>query len=122
MTALAPDRQIFLSDGRRCVLRSRPMPWLPNYHVFFLPESDGPPTPEQESEFFGLAPGVAEDLGQRFYGDRGCFTLLLSGARTRRRPWPHVHLLPARDVAEKRRALLLLYCKRVLRWFQRSRR
>jgi hypothetical protein len=108
------DERLPLSSGRACTLRSRPLPLLPTYHVLFLASEDREPTAGEEHEMFGLAHDAAARLGQRFFGDPGCYTIVFSGGQTRRRPWPHFHIVAVRGIAEKRRALLLLMIKRVL--------
>ncbi len=67
-------------------------------------------------ELYMLAHRIGRMLGQRQFGDPECFTLVYSGARTRRRSWPHVHVLVAGSVADKRRNVLFLQMKHVLRW------
>ena len=116
--AMPPDdRRIRLASGTICVLRHSPLPLLSNYHVLFIPHGHGSPSDEDEHQLYSIAQDIGEELGQRFYGDPGCYALIFSGPRTRRRPWPHVHILPARDLAEKRRAMLLYFFKRFLtRW------
>ncbi len=59
-------------------------------------------------------------LGRRYYRDQGCFTILFSGRRGRRRAWPHFHIVAVRNVAHKRWSLLLLFAKRFLRWLGAS--
>jgi hypothetical protein len=108
------DERLPLSSGRACTLRSRPLPLLPTYHVLFLAGDGREPTSHEEHEMFGLAHDAAARLGQRFFGDPGCYTIVFSGGKTRRRPWPHFHIVAVRGIAEKRRALLLLMVKRVL--------
>jgi len=108
------DERLPLSSGRACTLRARPLPLLPTYHVRFLASEDREPTSREEHEMFGLAHDAAARLGQRFFGDPGCYTIVFSGGKTRRRPWPHFHIVAVRGIAEKRRALLLLMVKRVL--------
>ena len=56
----------------------------------------------------------------RLYGDAQCFTVLYNGARTRRKPWPHFHIIPARTPGEKRFMLLCLNLKRVSRRLLRA--
>jgi len=114
MTLMNSDEQLPLSSGRACVLRSRPLPLLPTYHVLFLASDGREPTSCAEHEMFGLAHDAAARLGQRFFGDPGCYTIVFSGGKTRRRAWPHFHIVAVRGIAEKRRALLLLMIKRVL--------
>jgi len=108
------EERLPLSSGRACTLRSRPLPLLPTYHVLFLAGDGHEPTTCEEHEMFGLAHDAAARLGQRFFGDPGCYTIVFSGGKTRRRPWPHFHIVAVRGIAEKRRALLLLMIKRVL--------
>ena len=110
------DLSLALSSGHCATLRARPLPLLPLYHVLFFPPGQGAPSAEEEREMFGLAYESASRLGTRHHGDPGCFVILYSGRRTRRRPWPHFHIVPARDLRDKRRALLLLHLKRVLAW------
>jgi hypothetical protein len=114
------DECLPLSSGRACTLRARPLPLLPTYHVLFFPTEGGTPTCREEHEMFGLAHEAAARLGVRFYGNPGCYAILFSGPSTRRRPWPHFHIVAVRDVAGKRRALLLLLIKRALIAGQRA--
>lgn len=119
---MTTDEQMPLSSGRACTLRARPLPLLPTYHVLFFAAEGCEPTAREEHEMFGLAHDAAARLGQRFFGDPGCYTIVFSGAQTRRRPWPHFHIVAVRGLREKRRALLLLMVKRVLIAVQRARR
>lgn len=111
---MSSDRNFRLSSGRSCTLRARPLPGLRHYHVLFLASEQDGPSQREERELFVLAQLAAASLGQEHCGDPGCYVILFSGSRTRRRPWPHFHIVPVRDVAAKRRALLLLHVKRVL--------
>lgn len=108
------DTPFPLASGRICMLRARPLPLLPTYHVLYYPGEQGGCSERDEHEMFALAHTVARDLGRRYHHDPGCYTLLFSGGRTRRRPWPHFHIVAIDGVGAKRRALLLLYLKRVL--------
>lgn len=123
---MSTDRHYRLSSGRTCTLRARPLPGLRTYHVLFLASESQPPSQQEERELFILAQHAASKLGHHYCGDPGCYVMLFSGSRTRRRPWPHFHIVAVRDIAAKRRALLLLYIKRVLialqRWLVASRR
>ena len=119
-TLLSADERLPLTSGRACTLRARPLPLLPTYHVLFFASEDCAPTAREEHEMFGLAHDAAARLGQRFFGDPGCYTIVFSGPRTRRRPWPHFHIVAVSGLAQKRRALLLLMVKRVLIAFQRA--
>ena len=116
---MSADRHYLLSSGRTCTLRARPLPGLRTYHVLFLASDSQQPTQHEERELFILAQHVASGLGHQYCGDPGCYVMLFSGSRTRRRPWPHFHIVAVRDLAAKRRALLLLYIKRVLIALQR---
>ncbi|HKP64574.1 MAG TPA: hypothetical protein VJV78_47890 [Polyangiales bacterium] len=116
---MTADRCYRLSSGRTCTLRARPLLGLRSYHVLFLASDPGAPSQREERELFVLAQRVAARLGQEYCGDPGCYVILFSGSRTRRRPWPHFHIVPVRNVADKRRALLLLYIKRSLILLQR---
>lgn len=83
----------------------RPLPGLASYHVVSAEE----PGAELEVAIAALRLGRA--LGERHFGDPGSFAVLMSGARGRRRGWPHAHVVAVRDVAHKRRTLLLLLLK-----------
>jgi hypothetical protein len=113
------DQRFPLTSGRACTLRPRPLPGLPTYHVLFFASEQGAPAPDEEREMFMLAQVAATRLALDHCGDAGCYVILFSGSRTRRRPWPHFHIVAVRDVAAKRRALALLHIKRVLIWLQR---
>jgi hypothetical protein len=113
------DQRFELASGRACTLRPRPLPGLPTYHVLFFASDQGEPTQSEEREMFMLAQVAASGLALRYHGHSGCYAILFSGSRTRRRPWPHFHIVAVRDVAAKRRALVLLHLKSVLTWVQR---
>ena len=74
---------------------------------------------------WSVAHALGRTLGRRLHGDEECFTVLYNGGRTRRRPWPHFHVILARSPGEKRRALLALSFKRflrtIVRWARRLR-
>jgi len=112
------DRELYLVTGRQCVLRARPLPGLPTYHVLFCSTEEGDLTLNEEHELFGIAQHVAAQLGQHFHGDPGCYAIQFAGSRTRRRPWPHFHIVAVRDVSAKRRAQVLLLFKRLLIAFE----
>lgn len=97
------------------IVRAPDLPLLPHYHVVSWPEHAAPPAPHQIDEMWRVAHALARTLGQQLFGDEQCFTVLYNGARTRRRPWPHFHVILARTPREKRRALLALSAKRWLR-------
>lgn len=115
MNAESPDREVRLRTGRVVTLRSPRLPLVDHYHVLAWPKSEGPATPAEIDEMFSLAHAFARARGVELFGDAECFTVLYNGARTRRMPWPHFHILPARSPAEKRWTLLCLSMKRLLR-------
>lgn len=106
---------LLLSSGRPVELRTPPLPWVRHYHVLAWPRDQGPATPREIDEMWVLAHSFARARGLELFGDEQCFTVLYNGARTRRMPWPHFHLIPARSPTEKRWALLCLSLKRLLR-------
>jgi hypothetical protein len=116
---MSAEQQFQLASGRTCTLRPRPLPGLPTYHVLFFAD-EGEPSQAEEREMFVHAQLAASGLAQRYHGDPGCYVILFSGRSTRRRPWPHFHIVAVRGVAAKRRALVLLHVKRVLIWLQRA--
>ena len=116
---MSTDLRYPLASGRVCTLRARPLPGLPTHHVLFFASEQGAPLQHEEREMFGLAQVAASSLAREYCGDPGCYVILFSGSRTRRRPWPHFHIVAVRGVSAKRRALLLLHVKRVLVWLQR---
>jgi hypothetical protein len=67
-----------------------------------------------------IAARVARDVARQSFGDDECFSLICNGARTRRRPWLHIHILPSRNLAAKRLAFLAFQLKRVLRCLPRT--
>jgi hypothetical protein len=116
------DQALRLGSGRTCLLRARPLPGLPTYHVLFCPADQGELSLDEEHELFGLAQRAASQLAQQIHGDPGCYAIQFAGRCTRRRPWPHVHIVVVRDAAAKRRALVLLLFKRLLIACDRLRR
>ena len=113
------EQTLPLPSGHACTLRARPLPGLPTYHVLFFASEQGALSQTDEREMFVLAQVTAARLAQEHCGDPGCYVILFSGSRTRRRPWPHFHIVAVPSVAAKRRALALLHIKRVLIWLQR---
>lgn len=61
---------------------------------------------------------VARRLAEQYQGDPECFSVLFNGGRTRRRPWPHFHIVVTGSLSEKRRALVCISLKRLLRWWR----
>lgn len=78
-----------------------------------MPESA---TSSEIDEFHVLTHRVARSLALLHFHDRECYALMYSAGRTRRKPWPHVHVLVARSVAQRRRGVLLLQLKHLLWW------
>jgi hypothetical protein len=109
-----------LRSGRTVVLRSPPLPLVRNYHVLAWVEGQGAPTIAEIDEMWAVAHAIARELGATLYGDPECFSVLFNGERTRRKAWPHFHLILARTPGEKRWALLCLACKRWLRVLRRN--
>ena len=66
-------------------------------------------------DLIGVAVTVAEREAARRFGDPQCYSLLCNAGRTRRCPWPHVHIILAPDVRSKRRAMLFLQLKHLTR-------
>ena len=91
------------------------MPLVSHYHVLAWPKDQGPATPREIDEMFSLAHTFARERGQALFGDPDCFTVLYNGARTRRMPRPHFHVIPARTPGQKRWTLICLFFKRLLR-------
>lgn len=113
MTSL--DRSFVLRSGRSVDLRTPSLPLVRHYHVLAWPKMQGPATPAEIDEMWSIVHAFARERGERLFGDPECFTVLYNGARTRRMPWPHFHVIPARSPAEKRWVLLCLSLKRLLR-------
>lgn len=109
-------RGLRLSSNARCVLERPAIPWVRSYYVVALPTAVS--SHRDIHELHHLAHRVGRLLGRQRFGDPECYTLMYSAARTRRRPWPHVHVIVASSVQDKRRHVLLLQLKHVLRWRQ----
>lgn len=107
-------RGLRLSSGARCTLHRPALPGVRHYYVVALHEQAA--SARDVDELHVLAHRVGRMIGTHRFGDPECYTLMYSGARTRRRPWPHVHVLVAHSVVDKRRNVLLLQMKHVLRW------
>ena len=104
-----------LPTGAACRLTRPGLPFLARYHVLALTTGARPATPEDVDALLCLARRLGRRLGTHYFGDAESFTILFNGARTRRSPWPHVHIIPARSVAQKRWALAALHLKHVTR-------
>ncbi len=61
---------------------------------------------------------VARRLAEQYQGDPECFSVLFNGGRTRKRPWPHFHIVITGSLSEKRRAMVCISLKRLLRWWR----
>lgn len=61
---------------------------------------------------------VARELARRELGDPECFTLLFSGARTRCRTAPHVHVFLLPSLRAKRWLFVRMLAKPLRRWLQ----
>jgi diadenosine tetraphosphate (Ap4A) HIT family hydrolase len=89
---------------------------VPNYHVL---AATGPVHDEEVDELAQIGARIARRLGRELMGDEDAFTIILNGASASRRPWAHVHILPVRTPAEKRRAFAFLFLKGPLRRLER---
>jgi len=106
---------ITLSTGRTCLLENAALPFLGHYHVLTFPADQGQPSHAETDEMMGIATRKARDLGREYFGDDECFSLIYNGGRTRRRPWPHLHILLSPNLSAKRFAFLAFQLKRWLR-------
>ena len=104
-----------LPTGAACRLTRPGVPFLARYHVLALVAGVRAPTPEDVDALLSLARCLGRHLGTHYFGDAESFTILFNGARTRRSPSPHVHIIPARSVSQKRWALAALHLKHVTR-------
>lgn len=113
-------QDLVLASGRSCTLSRPNVPGLKNYYVIALDAvvsvEDAVASVEDAEEFFLRAHRIARTLAQSHYGDPECYALMFSAGRTRRRPWPHVHIVVADSVSKRRRAVLVLQLKHVLWW------
>lgn len=112
---MSAARPIPLSSGRWVELREPRLPLVRHYQVLAWPPGQGPANAAEIDEMWRIAHQLARERGRALFGDEQCFTVLYNGARTRRMPWPHFHLIAARTPAEKRWTLLCLMLKRALR-------
>lgn len=104
-----------LSSGRACILQKPYVPGLQHYYVLSVPENGTPPLAEELAELTLLAHEAGRALAREYLGDPGCYSLIYNAERTRRRPWPHFHILLAASTFEKRLSFTLLQLKHVLR-------
>ena len=103
-----------LPSGASCELSAPKLPLVRGYYALSLVEAS--PGEADLVALWTLAHRLARDLASRTHGDPECFSLLFNAARTRRKPWAHVHIILARSPAQKRWVLLCLSLKRFLRW------
>ena len=106
------NERYVLPTGVPCELLEPRMPGVPGYHVLAI---DGPAHDDDVDELARLGASIARRLGHDLRGDEGAFTIIVNGQRTSRRPWAHVHIIPAGTPAEKRRAFAFLLLKGPLR-------
>jgi hypothetical protein len=116
--SITPLTNLRLESGRVCRLSRPHLPGLSDYYVLSL--GDEPPSAVEVEAAGSLAHRVGRELAQARHGDPECYSLIYNAGRTRRRPWPHFHIVLARSTGEKRRAFWLLQLKHVLRWFVRA--
>jgi hypothetical protein len=103
-----------LPSGTRCELSTPKLPFVRHYYILHFAGASC--NPGDIAQMWEMAYWIAQDLGQRHFGDPGCFSVLINGGRTRRRPWPHLHILAAKSPAAKRWGLFCMSIKRILRW------
>lgn len=110
-----PPNHGVLPSGRRWRLARRRALGAPLAYVLSVDHGGAPPDAADTAALLGRALEHARALGERHFGDPACYTVVLSGARTRRRPWLHAHIVPAPNPAAKHRAMLALTVDRILR-------
>jgi len=101
-----------LSSGRSYLIAAPALPGIPGYRVLSVEETDL--GQEDMAELLIEAQRQAGAIARERLGDPQCYTLLMNGSRTRRRPWVHVHIIPANSVRAKRFALCCFILKHVL--------
>jgi hypothetical protein len=111
------NARYLLPAGTCCELLAPHMPGVRDYHVLAV---DGATHHEDMDQLAGLAARIARELGRELRGDDEAFTIIFNGARTSRRRWAHVHIIPAATPAQKRRAFALLCLKGPLRRVERA--
>ena len=107
--------------GRRCLIARPRIPGLADYYVLSVADRGAPLAPDELEALSTLAHRVGRELSLARHHDPECYSIIYNAGRTRRNPWPHVHILLAASTLEKRRAFVLLQLKHVLRWFARPR-
>jgi hypothetical protein len=111
---MEPEPQ--LANGRRCALSQPHVPGLHGYYVLSVAAPGTGPSAAELDELTLLAHRVGRQLAADALGDPECYSVLYNAARTRRKPWPHFHILLAGSTSQKRRSFALLQLKHVLRW------
>jgi hypothetical protein len=97
------------------------VPFVRHYFVLHAPPGpDGAADAGRDAlgAMWRAAYQVARRLAERYQGDPECFSVLFNGGRTRRRPWPHFHIVITGSLSEKRRAMVCISLKRLLRWWR----
>ncbi len=94
------------------ILRRPHVPLVPD-HCVLSPAAEVPGA--SLSQLLTAAESVARREAQARFGDPECFSLLCNAGRTRRRGWPHVHIILAPNVRAKRWAMLWLALKHLSR-------
>ena len=109
------EPRVALPSGRFVSWHRPHVPFAEHYLTLSWPRGGAEATAEDIDAMWSLAHARAREEGQRLFGDPQCFTVLYNGARTRRMPWPHFHIIPARTPSEKRWVLMCMSLKRISR-------
>ena len=96
----------------RFVVHRPRVPLVPGYCVL-APAADAHGV--SLSVLLAAAEAVARQEASWRFGDPECFSLICNASRTRRRGWPHVHIILAPSVRAKRWAMLWLSLKHLSR-------
>lgn len=112
---------LMIGTGRRCTIVRPRLPGLSDYYVLSVAEHGPPLSAAELDELSTLAHRVGRDLATQRHHDPECYSIIYNAGRTRRKPWPHFHILLAASTLQKRRSFVLLQLKHVLRWFQKRR-
>jgi hypothetical protein len=108
-----------VGNGRRCTLMEPDVPLLSDYYVLSVSEHEGQLSSAEVDELFLLAQHLGRELARARHGHEQCYSIIYNAARTRRKPWPHFHILLAGSTLEKRKKFTLLQLKHVLRFLAR---
>jgi len=101
-----------LSSGSPYLVAAPALPGVPGYRALSVEETEL--GQEDMAELLLRAQRLARAIAQEELGDPQCYTLLMNGSRTRRRPWLHIHIIPASSVRAKRFALCCFMLKHLL--------